>query len=170
MQRKSCLLFQVYLHWTGYRWDENRDVLKSMFQDKGLHLLLNFWAVEHIRIHGTGKETNSKSFRSFLLCCIAKPCHSSLGDLQLWYLWWTELVGTSVQLLLFPYNDNCCTGSSLWKQSTLCWWSPGLNSHRPLHHQRHMEIKNSNILAWPNTHKWHSYWTLLLFSVRPHPA
>lgn len=163
----------MHPHWTGYRWEESKEILKSMFQDKGLHLLLNFWAVEHIRIHGTGKEANFKSFRSFLLYWIAKPCHPPHGELQLWYLWWTELVGTWVQVLFFPYckgNDNCCAGSSLWKQSTLRRWSPALNSHRPLHHQRHTKIKNSNILAWSNTHKWHSYRTLLLFSIRPPPA
>lgn len=56
-----------------------------MSQVKGLHLLLNFWATEHIRIHGTGKEATFKSVRSFLLYCIANPCHPFYGELQLRY-------------------------------------------------------------------------------------
>lgn len=145
-----------------------------MFQDMGLHLLLSFWAVEHIRItlehsriHGTGKEANSKSFRSLLLFCIAKPWHPSHGGLQLWYLWWTELVGTLVELLFSLTMTTC---AALHCESRARCADGALPSHRPLHHQRHTEIKNSNILAWPNTHKWHSYRTLLLFSIRSHPA
>lgn len=76
----------MYPHWIGYRWEENREVLKSVSQVKGLHLLLNFWDTEHIRIHSTGKEEATfKSVRSFLLYCIANPCHPFYGELQLWY-------------------------------------------------------------------------------------
>lgn len=146
MQRQSCLPFQVHPHGTGYRWEEGREVLNSMSQVKGVHLLLNFWAAEHIRIRGTGKEANFKSVRSFLLNCIAKPCHPSHGELQLWYLWWTELVGTWVQqFLFFPYNDNCLL--ALCCDTRACWADGALPS-APTDHCTTKDTQKSKIVTY----------------------
>lgn len=135
-----------------------------MFQDKDLHLLLSFWAVEHIRIHGTGKEANSRSFRSLLLFCISKPlpmgnCSCGTCDGQSWWAHWYSS--------FFPFTMTAAVLALHCESRVHC--ADGALPSTPTD-QRHTEIKNSNILAWPNTHKRHSQRTSLIFSIRSHPA